>query len=168
MHPLKLILSNLLGKPDSLFCYYGFQDVLELSNLLQMYWWMIKSFSGEANSKYYSTLILLLFRWCSKIKCFFWWIFCILQMTFWQKLGKTYVSSVKPVFPAKICHICKIKKLKKQRGIFQITILLTRLQIHLHFCMRQQISNEWKWITQHETNILPQLHATCNNYTSSC
>jgi len=37
MHPLKLILSNLLGKPDFLFCYYGFQDFLELSNSLQMY-----------------------------------------------------------------------------------------------------------------------------------
>jgi hypothetical protein len=58
--------------------------------------------------------------------------------------------------------------LKKQRGIFQITILVTRLQIHLHFCMRQQISKEWKWISQHETKILPQLHTTCNNYTSSC
>lgn len=75
-------------------------------------------------------------------------------MTFWQKLGKTYVLSVKPVFPAKICRICKIKKLKKQRGIFQITILVTRLQIQLHFCMRQQISNEWKPITQHETFFL--------------
>jgi hypothetical protein len=66
MHPLKLILSNLLGKPDSLFCYYGFQDVLELSNLLQMYWWMIKSFSGEASSKYYSPpnppIVLLMFQ----------------------------------------------------------------------------------------------------------
>jgi hypothetical protein len=66
MHPLKLILSNLLGKPEFLFCYYGFRDVLEPSNLLQMYLCMIKSFSGEANTKYHSPpnppIVLLMFQ----------------------------------------------------------------------------------------------------------
>jgi len=43
-----------LEKPDFFFCCNGIQDVLELSNLLQIYWWMIKWISGQGKSKYYS------------------------------------------------------------------------------------------------------------------
>jgi hypothetical protein len=68
----------------------------------------------------------------------------------------------------KLPHV-QNKKIGQKRGIFQITIPLTRLQIHLHCCMKKQMSDNWKRITKHETNILPQLHTTCNNNTfSSC
>lgn len=116
MHPLKLILSNLLRKPDFLFCYYGFQDVLELSNLLQMYWLMIKSFSGEANSKYYSPLILLLFFcWCSKIKCFFLVNFLYPANDILTKTWKSICFKCKSCFPSKNLPHLQNQKIEKTK-----------------------------------------------------
>lgn len=117
MHPLKLILSNLLRKPDFLFCHYGFQDVLELSNLLQMYWLMIKSFSGEANSKYYSPLILLLFFcWCSKIiKCFFLVNFLYPANDILTKTWKSICFKCKSCFPSKNLPHLQNQKIEKTK-----------------------------------------------------
>jgi hypothetical protein len=117
MHPLKLFLSNLLGKQDFLFCYYGFQDVLELSNLLQMCWWMIKSFAGQGKSKYYSPSSSYCFIDIPKIKRFVLVNFGYFAKDILRKNWENLHLNCKTCFSRKkIATFAKPKNWKKKRG----------------------------------------------------